>query len=166
MQYLSSSQPSTVQQFLRFKLQSDTIALLPVSQLVAVLTIDGTQITAIPHLPSWVMGVYNWRGEVLWIVDMDHLIGNIPYHQYTLQAARYNILLLEHTLTVTGEQRRLGLMVQQVDGMEVLPLDDIQSIPNVSEEMVPFLKGYWLDAAGHMLTLFDGLAILDRMPVQ
>lgn len=155
------SKSSTIQQFLRFKLQSDTIALLPVNQLVAVLTIDVAQIAAIPHLPGWVMGVYNWRGEVLWIIDMDHLLGNIPWHQHKSHAARYNILLLEHT----GEHRRLGLMVRQVDGMETLSLDDVQSISTTSEEMTPFLRGYWLDTAGHMLTLFDGLAIFDRMPV-
>jgi len=58
------------QQFLRFHLVPDTTALLPVRQMSEVLTVPIAQVVPIPHTPAWVMGVYNWRGEILWLVDL------------------------------------------------------------------------------------------------
>ncbi|MEW6496269.1 MAG: chemotaxis protein CheW, partial [Cyanobacteriota bacterium] len=47
------------QQFLRFHLVPDTTALLPMEQLIEVLTIPTGQIVPIFQMPPWVMGVYN-----------------------------------------------------------------------------------------------------------
>ncbi len=69
------------QQFLRFRLLPDSTALLPVHQITEVLTIPLSQIVPIPHMPAWTMGVYNWRGEILWIVDLGHLVGLTPIYQ-------------------------------------------------------------------------------------
>lgn len=157
-------QSSATTQFLKFNLLTDITALLPVEQLAAVLKIETTKITPIPHLPPWVMGVYNWRGEVLWIVDTGHLLEISPWQQQTAQPAHYNILLLEQTSVETGEQQHLGLLVRQVEGIELLPLDEIQSPTAISDSLIPFLRGYWLNATGDMLTLLDGSAIFDRMP--
>lgn len=158
------AQSSTVTQFLKFNLLTDITALLPIAQLAAVLNIETTQITAIPHLPPWIMGVCNWRGEVLWIVDTGHLLGARAWQQQTMGLTRYTILLLEQSLPETTERRRLGLLVGQVEGIEWLSLDDIQSPLLISEALVPFLRGYWLTSTGTMLTLLDGPAIFDRMP--
>ncbi|MBT9315439.1 CheW domain-containing protein [Leptothoe spongobia] len=156
-------QSSAVTQFLKFNLSSDMTALLPVRQLVAVLKIEAAKITAIPHLSPWVMGVYNWRGEVLWIVDTSHLLGVSSWQQQAMLATRYDILLLEKLSVETTERCFLGLWVRQVEGIELLSLDSIQSPAAVSESLVPFLRGYWLNPAGDMLSLLDGPAIFDRM---
>lgn len=158
------SQPSAPTQFLKFNLSSDMTGLLPVNQLAAVLKIESSKITAIPHLPGWVMGVYNWRGEVLWIVDIGLLLGGAYWHQQPQLSNQYDILLLEKKSVKTIERCFLGLWVRQVEGIEPLSLDDIQSPTDVSEALVPFLRGYWIDTAGNMLTLLDGPAIFDRMP--
>ena len=157
-------QPSALRQFLKFNLSSDMTALLPVDQLAAVLKIEASKITAIPHLPSWVMGVYNWRGEVLWVLDTGHLLGEAYLQQQPKLTNQYDILLLEKKSVKTIERCFLGLWVRQVEGIELLALDNIQSPTDVSESLVPFLRGYWIDAAGDMLTLLDGPAIFDRMP--
>ncbi len=158
------SQASAVDQYLQFNLLADMTALLPITQLAAVLKIEAGQITAIPHLPAWVMGVYNWRGEVLWIVDIGHLLGGIPWYQQTTLPTHYQTLLLEQSLLETSEQQHLGLVVPQVEGIESLSLDTIQSPSAISESLVPFLRGYWLGATGEILMLLDGPAIFDHMP--
>lgn len=68
----------TSEQFLRFHLLPDTTVLLPIQQLTEVLTIPRSQIVPIFQMPTWVMGAYNWRGEVLWIVDLGYLVGLTP----------------------------------------------------------------------------------------
>ncbi|MEM7793285.1 MAG: CheW domain-containing protein [Cyanobacteria bacterium P01_C01_bin.118] len=158
------SQPSAPTQFLKFNLSPDMTGLLPVDQLAAVLKIESSKVTAIPHLPSWVMGVYNWRGEVLWILDIGLLLGGASWHQQPQLSSQRDILLLEKKSVTTIERCFLGLWVRQVEGIELLSLDDIQSPTDVSETIVPFLRGYWIDTTGNMLTLLDGPAIFDRMP--
>ena len=158
-------QASTMTQFLKFNVSPDMTALLPVDQLVAVLKIEASKITAMPHLPPWVMGIYNWRGEVLWMVDTAKLLGVSPWQQQPMLTARYDVLLLEKQLSEeTAERCCLGLWVRQVEGIELLSLDVIQSPTVASEALVPFLRGYWLNSAGEMLTLLDSPAIFDRMP--
>ncbi len=66
------------EQFLRFHLVPDTTLMLSITQLTEVLTIPVGQIIPIPHMPAWVMGVYNWRGEILWMVDLGQLVGLTP----------------------------------------------------------------------------------------
>ncbi|MEM7062403.1 MAG: CheW domain-containing protein [Cyanobacteria bacterium P01_B01_bin.77] len=159
-------QSSAITQFLKFNLLAGMTALLPVEQLAAALKIEAAKITPIPHLPTWVMGVYNWRGEVLWIVDIGHLLEISPWQRQAAPPAHYNILLLEQMSTETSAQKYLGLLVQQIEGIELLSLDEIQSSTAVSDSLAPFLRGYWLDDAGDMLALLDGLAIFDRMPTR
>ncbi|MGD1856411.1 MAG: chemotaxis protein CheW [Leptolyngbyaceae cyanobacterium] len=157
------SQSSAVTQFLRFSLSSDMKLLLPVKQLAAVLKIEITKITPIPHLPTWVMGVYNWRGEILWILDTAHLLGISSWQQQPISTA-YEILLLEDLTVEASERRYLGLWVRQVGGIELLSLNDIQSSSTVYDGVVPFLRGHWLNPSGDVLSLLDGAAIFNRMP--
>ncbi|EKV01370.1 chemotaxis signal transduction protein [Leptolyngbya sp. PCC 7375] len=159
------SQASAVDQYLKFSLLNDVTALLPISQLAAALKIEVSQITAIPHLPPWIMGVYNWRGEILWLVDIGHLLGGNPLHQQPTLTTHYNTLLLEKSSIETPERYHLGLVVHQIKGIELFSLDTIQSPSVISETLVPFLRGYWLGEAGEMLILLEGLSIFDHMPV-
>ena len=158
------SQPADAAQYLKFHVLTDIIALLPVDELAAVLKIEVAKITAIPHLSPWIIGVYNWHGEVLWIVDMGHLLGAKPLYQQKILPAHYNTLLLEHLSPGVSEQCRLGLVVHQVEGIELLSRDNLQSPSAISEALIPFLQGYWLGATAEMLLLLDGAAIFDYMP--
>ncbi|MEO0435181.1 MAG: chemotaxis protein CheW [Cyanobacteria bacterium J06656_5] len=158
------SQTSVMTQFLKFSLSADMTALLPVEQLVAVLKVEAAKITAMPHLPPWVMGIYNWRGEVLWIINTANLLGVSSRQQQPILSTHYDVLLLEQRSVETAERYHLGLWVKQVESIELLSLDDIQSPTVVSEALVPFLRGYWLNSTGEILTLLDGPAIFDHMP--
>lgn len=145
------------QQFLRFHLFPDTTALLPVHQITEVLTFPVNQIVPIPHMPAPIMGVYNWRGEILWIVDLGHLVGLTPIYQQTSRGGRHVVLdksnssLAESTkpapitytaIVIHGKQqglgrqrlgsqitgrKMLGLVVTQVEDMEWCDPSLIQS---------------------------------------
>ena len=158
------------EQFLRFHLVPDTTILLPIEQLTEVLTIARDQIVPIFHMPPWVMGVYNWRGEILWMVDLGHLVGLTPWHQQPLSASAYTAVVLQvsdkHSTSTNAQSLMLGLVVNRVEDIEWCDLDVIQSPPSstVTPELVPFLRGYWLKANGEMLLLIDGQAIMAAMP--
>ena len=163
------------EQFLRFHLFPDTTALLSVLQMTEVLTIPITQIVPIPHMPAWVMGVYNWRGEILWIVDMGQLLGLTPLYQQAISRAMYTTIVIHGAKEANSRQRTgsqiiggktLGLVVSQVEDIEWCHPDVIQSPPQstVTPELVPFLRGYWLKNNGEMLVVLDGEAIIAGMP--
>jgi positive phototaxis protein PixI len=159
----------TLQQFLRFNLLPDTTAMLPVSQMTEVLAIPIGQIVPIPQMPAWVMGVYNWRGEVLWLVDLGNLLGMDPIYQSTTSRSAYTTIVI-HNATQPGNsatnRKMLGLIVDRVEDMESCDPDLIQSSLNttVSPDLVPFLRGYWLKPSGDILVALDGNAIIARMP--
>jgi positive phototaxis protein PixI len=158
------------QQFLRFSLLPDTTAILPVNQMTEVLNIPLGQIVPIPHMPSWVMGVYNWRGEVLWLVDLGHLVGLDAIYQEQSSRSYYSAIVIHHH-HIHKEQKSiarktLGLIVNQVEDMEWCNPDWIQSSleTNINSQLVPFLRGFWLKENGEIFTVLDGNSIIANMP--
>ncbi|NJR75372.1 MAG: chemotaxis protein CheW [Scytonema sp. CRU_2_7] len=153
------------EQFLRFQLVPDTTVLLPISHLVEVLTIAVDQLTPIPQLPAWVMGAYNWRGEVLWMVDLAHLIGLTPWHQQGISAT-YSIIVLRvrsmSTLT-NAENQMIGLVINRAEMMEWCDPDLLQSPSSddvIAPELIPFLRGYQLKSNGEQLAVLDDEVIV------
>jgi positive phototaxis protein PixI len=144
------------------------LALLPVSQVTEVLKIPAGQITPIPHLPAWVMGVYNWRGDVLWMVDLGHLLGLTPWYQQSVSLSICTAMVLHPAgKTTSGSDRQvMGLAVTQVQDIEWCDPACIQVPPPtaVQSELTPFLRGYWLKPNGEMLSCLDGNVILSAMP--
>ena len=82
------------EQFLRLYLDGETGALLPISQLTEVLNVSYSQVMPIPHMYPWIMGVYNWRGEILWLVDLANLVGITPMYQQGLTSSNYTVVVL------------------------------------------------------------------------
>ncbi len=158
------------EQFLRLHLVPDTTVMLPVAQLSEVLTIPLQQIIPIPHMPAWVMGVYNWRGEILWMVDLGHLLGLTPWHQQILTTSTYRAVVLrsagDRSPATKMRSQMLGLVVNQVEEIEWCNPEEIQSPPDsaVTPSLAPFLRGYWLKGNGELMITLDGEAILAEIP--
>ena len=171
---LTANQPKEKQgqqQFLRFLLQPDTKVMLPVFQVTEVLKIPYGQIVPIPHMPSWVMGVYNWRGEILWMADLGQLVGLTPWYHQSGSVSTHKALVI-HSGWVTNSKNTksrgemLGLVVSDIEDIEWCHPDEIHSPPAsaVTPELAPFLRGYWLKSNGEMLVTIDGEAIMAAMP--
>ena len=160
---------SELEQFLRFALVPETKLLLPVSQLTEVLTIPLGQIVPMPHMPAWVMGVYNWRGEILWIVDLGALLGLTPWHQQPQVNPVYRAIVLHTTATSSStktHRQTLGMVVSRVEDIEWCNPNDIQSPSGaaITPNLATFLRGYWLTPQTDMLVVLDGEAIFAAMP--
>lgn len=161
------------QQFLRFHLVPDTTAILPLHQITEVLTMAVGEIMPIPHMPVWVMGVYNWRGEILWMVDLGYLVGLTPWYQQVTNDSTYTTIVIQSMQQVRSPQqvgnsgtgkKQLGLVVNRVEDMEQCHPEEIQSLPATTPELVPFLRGSWQNANGEVLLVMDSDAIIARMP--
>lgn len=164
-----SAASSDSEQFLRFHLLPNTTVLLPVLQLTEVLKIPKGQIVPIPSMPAWVMGVYNWRGEILWIVDLGHLVGLTPWYQQASSAPVHMAVVLNgcssNARSNNAKSQMLGLVVNRIENIEWCNLDLIESPPSstVTPELLQFLRGYWLKSNGEMLAILDGKSIIEAM---
>ena len=151
----------TEEQFLRLHLVPDTKVLLSIQQVGEVLTIPVGQIVPIPHMPACVMGVHNWRGEVLWMVDLGHLCGLTPYYQQTIRIAHTAVVLQGYDGASTQKSQTLGLVVDRVEDVEWCDPNVIQPLPlsTLASELAPLLRGYWWKSDDAMLAVLEAEAI-------
>lgn len=164
---LVSGRRGREEQFLRFYLEPDTKVMLPVAQMTEVLTIPLGQIIPIPHMPAWVMGVYNWRGEILWMVDLGQMVGLTPWHQQSLKSSTYKAFVVRSVdSTGVSKSKSLGLVISRIEDIEWCDPAEIQSPPASAVEpgLAPFLRGFWLKSDGEILVTLDGEAIMAAMP--
>lgn len=171
----SLSPPSTTERlheqssrYLSIYLPGNHQALLPTDSLIEVLTFMPSQVIPIPDTPDQVMGVSNWRGEVLWLVDAGYLLQNQPSFRETNYQTKFNVVVLQR------QQQSLGLVVERVGNMQWCHPSDFQALtstilygPNSLESSVPdnmatrCLVGAWPDETGESLLVFDPVAILN-----
>ncbi|APB34039.1 Chemotaxis signal transduction protein [Gloeomargarita lithophora Alchichica-D10] len=142
---------------LSFQLSPTLPALLPAHECLEVLPIPTQQIVAIPDMPPAVMGVANWRGEVLWLLDLAHWLGFGSLLELFPNQLNHNVLILAQ------DKQRLGLVVAQVGQMFRCPLAQLQSPPGT--EMTPALaqclRGYW--AQEPVFLVLDGQGIVQSL---
>lgn len=165
----SSASSSEKEPFLRFYLEPDTKVLLPLPQLAEVFNIPIGQIVPIAHMPVWIRGVYNWRGEILWVADLGQLVGLTPSYQQRRNTLTYTTVVLQslpHNATSTNVKNQLlGVIVNRLEDIEWCDLEQIQSpLSTVHEGLLPFLRGYWWKSDDDMLAVLDGEAIMAAMP--
>ena len=147
--------PQPLQQFLCFQLHQ-TQALLPTQQLTEILSLTLNQIIAIPDMPSALMGVCNWRGEVLWLVDLSYLLGFEPLYGEHLRQTQVSIVIIHH------QGQRLGLAVSAINQMQWCNLKEIQpaSTVPVSDQLARCLTGYWQQVHHPIALVLDGAAVI------
>jgi positive phototaxis protein PixI len=158
------------EQFLRLHVALDMTALLPIQQVAEVLTIPIGAIVPIPHMPPWVMGVYNWRGEVLWMVDLGHLCGLASWYEQETSPSVYEAIVLQLTepssTQTQAKSQTLGLVVDRVEDIEWCAWQAIQCPPGftLNPQLTQIVRGYWWKSNDVMLAVLDGDAILHAMP--
>ncbi len=147
---LTSDPPSpeeSRQKFLRFSLGPQGTGLLPLEQIAEVLSVKVANVLPVPEMPSCVIGIYNWRGKMLWLIDLEHLVDYPPLSQQgkTLDS------LMAMVIQIDGQA--MGLAVQYVNDIELHEADQLQSAePGLfPPRLLPFVKGYLPGVNGTVL---------------
>jgi positive phototaxis protein PixI len=161
--------------FLRLRLTAQIPVLLPIQQLTEVLNVPENQIMPIPDVPAWVMGVHNWRGEILWMIDLGHLCGLAPWYQQPMSRSVHSAVVLngDHSSDVSTKsdaKGAVGAVIRQVEEIEsfnpqvVQPSLPASFLPELGSELTRFATGYWQKSEYEILALLDAVAILNQMP--
>ncbi|WP_103666879.1 chemotaxis protein CheW [Pseudanabaena sp. BC1403] len=157
---LTKSQ-AVVEQFLSFYLDADQQSLLPTQQLLEIVKVSLTQITAIAGLAPSIMGIYNWRGDVIWVVDLASLLGYKP-----LYAQQYEQEKLQdkcHIILLRSQDNVIGLAVQHVGQIVKCDISKIQTsaLTFANPAMMQACRGYWLSGSEETFLVLDGDAIAE-----
>lgn len=152
----------STQQFLSFHLNSEMQAMLPTQQLAEILNLSISQIVPIPDVPPQIVGVCNWRGEVLWLADLGYLLNLKPILHSEYRQSSYSVIILQH------KGNSLGLLVDRVDGMILCHRNHIQPLPASQQSLQssPYIQGCWLNAGGKTVLALDPVAIVSALSVQ
>ena len=144
------------QKFLSFNLGVKDKAVISLQHITEVLQVSLTEICGVPQMPSCVLGIYNWRGEMLWLVDLQDMLGYAPLSQGV------NLLSKTMALVVQNEGKSLGILVRQLIDIEWLDTKEIK-LPNAelfSRQMSDLLQGYFINDSEEMIIAVDAAAII------
>jgi positive phototaxis protein PixI len=146
-----------MQKFLSFNLGTRDIAVISLQQITEVVQVPLAEICCVPQMPSCVLGIYNWRGEMLWLVNLEEMLG------YKTLLQQRNLLSKMMTIVLENNGKYLGLLVRQL--MDIEWLDTQQMKPPFAElfspEISPLFQGYFIDTSENMMLNLDAPAIID-----
>jgi positive phototaxis protein PixI len=130
-----------VQQYIGLSLPPDLQVLLPNTCVTEVIPLSTEQIVSLPEMAPCVMGLTNWRGEVLWLVDVSVVMGKEPLHRRWHQGGRQGRF---DSLVVQYQHHTVGLVVDQVTQRRV--------------PTIPGLQGAWVAPEGERHWILDTAA--------
>lgn len=148
----------TISQYLSFFLTEKIQAMLPTEELGEIIKIDPSHIVPIFDLPSAIMGVYNHRGDVLWVVDMASLLGLPPLYKQNYYHS-YNVLLID------DGSRVLGLAVRRVGQLVLCKTGQIRRtlVPDLSPKMLSCAIGEKRNAQGETIVALDSDRVMQLL---
>lgn len=142
--------------YLLFQIGSSDRALLEAEIVTEIVTVPEQEILPIPQMPYCVMGIYHWRSEMLWIVDLENLLGYPPsLREGSSTRASEASKLLVMVLQLQGQA--LGTIVSNVSHIIQQDLDKLHppSLDLFTEDIQSFLQGYFTNSEGEIMMLLD-----------
>ncbi len=125
-----------------------TIYAFPAAGVVEVVDLSVSQVTALPNTSPALVGTFNLRGEIIWILDTEYVLHNTFFNTNT---TAFPVVVIQD-----GEHL-LGLAVRSIQGMVWLKPEQIETVEIVhSPALKPFVRG---QVEGHLLIL-DSTTIL------
>ena len=119
-----------VDQYIRFYLENILLA-IPLNRALEIS--HRPEVTPLPNIPEWVLGVSNIRGEIISIVDLKAFLG-MPSHGITRDCR----LMIVHNRSM-----KVGLIVDRVTGQFSMSRirSDLQNNPYQKEEIAAYILG-------------------------
>jgi positive phototaxis protein PixI len=146
------SSRTTGDMFLRFQLDRQTTAVVPMLQTQEAIILPAGRISVIPNLPAPVMGLFNRRSSLLWLVDLPDILGLEPIDRH---AHSYDVALLK-----VG-QTPLAVAVRSILGVTRFNKEEIESpIGSFNPAFTPYLHG-WILREQELVLVLDPEAIIN-----
>ena len=141
------------QRYLRFMLSQKNEALIPLSEIVEVMHLGTEDILPVPNMANCVLGICSWQGETLWLVDLNHMVGDRPLHQQSsfrlCSSAVPSVVIVVQT-----KWKSLGLVVEQVSDVDLFDESSIHQVSGLCPpDLEPYVLGYCPEQKGIVLSV-------------
>lgn len=124
------------ERFLRFVLARKNDVLLPIAHIRAVVQLSWVDVLPIPDVSNRVMGLCNWKGKTLWLIDLNEMLGYAALSASSLSS--FAVIVVDY------QKRLLGLVVEQVDDIDLLNSETIRFKSGLCPpSLEPFVLGYY-----------------------
>jgi positive phototaxis protein PixI len=149
---ITKSLKTTGEMFLRLQLDDRTTAVVPMLQTQEAIVLPASRVSVMPNLPSPVMGLFNRRSSLLWLVDLPEIMGLAPLDR---QVQSYDLALLR----VDGIS--LAVAVRSILGVIRFEQSEISSsLGNLNPTLTPYLSG-WISQEQESILVLDPAAIIN-----
>ncbi len=149
----------TEQEYFHIELTKSVQIAVPLEQAAEVLTVEAQDLCPIPGVSPVLLGVVNQRGRLLWIADLDALLGLNKTR--TLRLRRSPVLVV--TWKTETEDLRLGCLAQQLRGIITCPPSDVQPVPPRLEQRMQHFFSAWLRPPGNSLLRLNVAALFNAI---
>lgn len=145
---LTPSEPVVEQRrFLRFHITSTDVALLPLSSIQEIVKVPVIEILPVPHMPDCIAGIYNWRGEMLWLVDVAQQLG---FESSLVTEQNWATLT---TIVLKSGHNAIGILIPRLLDVESFSPQQLHA-PTAGlfpARLLSFLQGYLLPSTQPVL---------------
>ncbi len=152
-------QPSlnSSQQFISIEVTKTLEVILSTRDLDEVMTLDYRKILQIPGMPTVVAGVFQWQGEILWLVDISYLMGFEPLLSSGYYEQKFRVV------KVKFRDSYLGILVQKVGNLIDIESQEISAgkTQKTNSVVEKFSQGTWTNSAGEKKMILDIEAIIE-----
>ena len=121
--------------FLRVSLTEDFSGLLPLESVLQVIHISLSDISPTPASAPWILGLYNWKGQTIRIVDLGQVLGLQPLLQSDFSRNNPMVIVLKL------QNQIAGIVVSDVYKLEWQDLQNLEEIDNGSSKLQKFVRG-------------------------
>jgi chemotaxis signal transduction protein len=132
--------------FLKFVLSKDQETLLPLDRVLEVMQILPESILSVPNMSNCILGVCIWKGETLWLVDLNTLVGYEALYQQSHRLETASVIIVQY------QGQTLGLVVKQIDDIELFDENKILTGTGLCPpELESFILGHLPQQGGSVL---------------
>ena len=118
-------------------------------------------ITPVPRVPSWVAGVVNLRGHIFSVIDLQRLLGLPRETAESASDGGSNAAATRYLAVVEASEIELGLLVDEVLPLEVVPVNGIHAAAGAVRGIRPeYMRGITERGNGDSLVVLDLPALL------
>jgi positive phototaxis protein PixI len=139
-----ATQVTTVkeQRFLECYLSAQMALLISLEEIQSVFQFNLADIVPVPHMPDGILGLYGYRGKMLWMVDVSTQIG-CQRQFLNSQMDTYCFSNLS-AIAISFQGALLGLIINQVAGIQTHPQTSIRPIDAdlFSAQITRYCSGY------------------------
>lgn len=100
------------------------------------------RITFVPRVPAWVLGVVNWRGRILSVIDLRRFLG-LPANK----GAETRTNTAQHLVVLQAGEMEVGIQADEVFLIDSIPVSKIDTSDGVVRAIKPeFVNGLFIRA--------------------